>query len=441
MYVPNTQTKIKLHLGCGVVYKPGYLNIDKFDNSVADKICDADDLPFESNSIDKIESFHLIEHFDYIHCKYVLSEWFRVLKSTGKLIIESPDLEETFKKFKHSNLESKKTTLQWIYGVDGPGMQHKTGFDWELIKNLLSEIGFENIRREKPRVHLYEPGMRIVSQKPKNFLDKQLAACFRKRLRKELEISDSYLLIPLENWISEVFCIYSKEFKRNKETCFSKIISKTSLCNPRIPKIFLEECINVGLIEKEKIDDDLLNYLIQIEFHKKLFTLWVKRKKSIANDPREIFKNFIEDIESMITQCLSDKSLEYEERLSYINGLDPVDIKIFDFEVIQLEARKLFNQGVKQFFKRNFLEALNLFLESVKTNPANPLNYWNIARLRVILHYGVEKIAEDYKNALFLIPDKDAKKKIATELNNVLNKRSNLTAEIPISEDYKEDIL
>jgi predicted SAM-dependent methyltransferase len=430
------QRKIKLNLGCGIVYKPDYLNIDKFNNSVADEICDADDLPFEPNSIDTIETHHLIEHFDYIHCKYVLSEWFRVLKPTGTLIMETPDLEETFKKFKHSNLENKKTTLQWIYGINSPGMQHRTGFSWELIKNLLSEIGFENISSEKPSTHLYEPGIRIVCQKPKNFLDKQLAVCFRKRLKKELEISDSYLLIPLENWIIEVFDIYSKEFRHNKESCLNKIIAKSNICNPSMPKIFLEECINCGLIEKDKINNDLMNYLVKIEFHKKLFSLWTKRKKAIEDDLWKIFKNFIEDLESMIIQCLADKNLDYEERLSYIEGLNRVEIKIFDLQVIQLEARKLFNQGIKQFCKRNFLEALNLFLKSVKINPANPLNYWNIARLKIILNYEAEKIAEDYKNALFLILDKNAKKEIATELNNVLNKRSNLVPKIPIPEDY-----
>ncbi len=430
------QRKIKLNLGCGIAYRPGYLNIDKFDNSTADEICDAADLPLESNSVDTIEAHHLIEHFDYIHCKYVLSEWFRVLKSTGILIIETPDLKETFKKFKYSNLESKKTTLQWLYGIDSPGMQHKTGFSWELIKKLLSEIGFENITKEKPSTHLYEPGMKIVCQKPKNFLDKQLTACFRKRLKKDLKISNSYLLILLENWVIEVFDIYSEEFRHNKESCLNKIISKSSVCNPIIPKIFLEECINCGLIKKEKINNDLMNFLIKIEFHKKLFSLWVKKKKTTEDNIRKSFKNFIEDLESMIIQCLTDKSLNYEERLSYIKGLNIVEIKIFDFQVIQLKARELFNQGVKQFCKRNFSGALNLFLESVKINPANPLNYWNMARLKIILNYEIEKIVEDYKNALFLILDKNVQKEITTELNNVLNKRSSLVIKIPIPEDY-----
>jgi predicted SAM-dependent methyltransferase len=95
--------KLKLNLGCGIIYKAGYINIDKFDNSVADMVRDVDDLPFNSNSVDVIESNHLLEHFDYIHTIYALSEWFRVLKPDGVLILETPDLEKSFKKFISTN--------------------------------------------------------------------------------------------------------------------------------------------------------------------------------------------------------------------------------------------------------------------------------------------------------------------------------------------------
>lgn len=433
-----TQKKIKLNLGCGVVYRPGYLNIDKFNNLVADKICNADDLTFKLNSVDTIEAFHLIEHFDYIYSKYVLSEWFRVLKPAGILIIETPNLEESFKKFKFSNLENKKTTLQWIYGIDSPGMQHKTGFTFGLIKSLLEEIGFEKISKEKPRTHQYEPGMRILCWKPENFLNKQLFACFRKRLKKELKVDDSYILIPLENWINKIFGIYSEEFTKNKKNCVNKIISKASICNPLMPQIFLEECVNFGFVKKDEINNDLMNYLVEIEFHKKLFSLWLKRRKR-KNEIGEIFENFIKDLELIITQCLIDKN--YKERLSYIEELNSADIKIFDSQIIQLKARELFNQGVKEFHNRNFSKAFNLFLKSVKINPVNPLSYWNVARLKIILNYNVAEIAEDYKNILSLTKDKNTQKKLTLELNNVINKGSNSVPQMPILEDYQGNIL
>lgn len=102
--------KVRLNLGSGSIYKPGYVNIDKFD-SVADKVVDVCDLPYESNTVESIEASQLVEHFDYIHYKYILSEWFRVLKPSGTLILETPDLEKTFKKSKKTKSTDNNSYL------------------------------------------------------------------------------------------------------------------------------------------------------------------------------------------------------------------------------------------------------------------------------------------------------------------------------------------
>ena len=57
---------IKLNLGCGVYYKPGYINIDMFESEIADEIADICHLEYEDNSVDEIEASHIIEHFDVI---------------------------------------------------------------------------------------------------------------------------------------------------------------------------------------------------------------------------------------------------------------------------------------------------------------------------------------------------------------------------------------
>jgi len=429
-----TDGEIKLNLGCGIVYKPGYLNIDKFNSALADEICDAQDLPFDSNTVDRIEAIHLIEHFDYIHSKYVLSEWFRVLKPFGKLIIETPDLEKSFKKFNILPLEMKKVTLQWIYGIDSPGMQHKTGFSFKLIKDLLKEIGFEKISKEEPKTYLYEPGMRISCQKPEDCKEKELIASFRTKLKIALKIEDSFLLLILENWIKKLFDIFLKEFKKDRKEAITKMISKISICHPKLPQIFLREGENFGFLKKGEVNFGIMDYLIEIEFQKRLFTLWEKRKKRIGR-LQEDFENFILEIETFLRD-LVDENSNFKEKLSYIETLEPANIKIFDFQIIQLKARELFNQGVKEFFRKNFLKALNLFLKSVKINPNSPLSFWNAARLKIILNYKAREIENDYKNSLFLTLNKKVKNEIKKELKNFLTQRSNLIPKVPIPEDY-----
>ncbi|MEM5855117.1 MAG: methyltransferase domain-containing protein [Candidatus Aenigmatarchaeota archaeon] len=426
--------KIKLNLGCGPVYKPGYINIDKFDNTVADKICDVSNLPFKSNTVDLIEAYQLIEHFDYIHCKYILSEWFRILKPEGVLILETPDLEESFKKFISIDLENQKIMLQWFYGIDSLGFQHKTGFTFSLLRNLLEEVGFEKIFREEPKTHRYEPGMRIVCKKPKNFLKKQLFACFRKRLKSKLKTDDSYILIPLESWLKKIFDSYEK-LKEDKEACINEIISETAICNPYIPLAFLEECINFGIVKESEAKSkiNLLNFLVKTEFHKKVLSLWVKSKKNAGGVEQE-FKNFISYLKFSMLDILSTQA-DYKERFSYIINLEPIDIKIFDFYLVCLEAKKLFNIGIKEFYKKNFSKALSLFLKSSKLNPDNPLIYWNIARLGLILKLEKTKIVENYEKALSLITKKGDRKRIEIELKYTKNSRSDLIQKEPITED------
>ena len=90
------ENMIKLNLGCGIYYKPGYINIDKFESEIADEIADICHLQYEDNSVDEIEASHIIEHFDVITLPFLIAEWFRVLKPIGKLIIEAPDFNKGY---------------------------------------------------------------------------------------------------------------------------------------------------------------------------------------------------------------------------------------------------------------------------------------------------------------------------------------------------------
>ncbi|MFX0212426.1 MAG: methyltransferase domain-containing protein, partial [Candidatus Hodarchaeota archaeon] len=192
----------RLHLGCATTYYPDYVNIDFAEDSVADLICDARNLPYRANSVAKIVAHHLIEHFDYVNCKYLLSEWFRVLKPKGRLFLETPDLTKSVKKFSSGDINTKITSLNWIFGIDQEGLQHKTGFSVKLLRHLLTEIGFDDIRAKKSRTHQYEPGIRIECSKSQSYLKSQILAIIQIRVRNELPILETSHLTYLD---SEIF--------------------------------------------------------------------------------------------------------------------------------------------------------------------------------------------------------------------------------------------
>ena len=75
---------IRLNIGCGIVKLPGYLNCDLSPEVNPDKVVDLEkELPFKTNSVDKIVAHHVIEHVQNVIP--LLKDMYRVCKN-GALI-------------------------------------------------------------------------------------------------------------------------------------------------------------------------------------------------------------------------------------------------------------------------------------------------------------------------------------------------------------------
>jgi radical SAM protein with 4Fe4S-binding SPASM domain len=137
----------KLHLGCGDIILPDFINCDLF-NPKADLKCDVAKLPFEDNSIDEIYASHIIEHFHFYEAMDVLKEWCRVLKPGGKVMIETPDMYASCMKFisadarGRSNLYGHFFAQPWL-----PGQIHKFLFTEEQLAYHFSVCGYEKMQR------------------------------------------------------------------------------------------------------------------------------------------------------------------------------------------------------------------------------------------------------------------------------------------------------
>jgi ubiquinone/menaquinone biosynthesis C-methylase UbiE len=75
--------KIKVDLGCGNNKKKGFIGIDIAPLKQVDLVCDVEKygIPFQTNSIDAIVSFHFLEHVENV--PFVIKEIYRVLKRGG----------------------------------------------------------------------------------------------------------------------------------------------------------------------------------------------------------------------------------------------------------------------------------------------------------------------------------------------------------------------
>ena len=83
---------VRLHIGCGKRYIPGFLHVDILPAQHIDVVADVRNLDFaESGSVDLVYACHLLEHFGRMEYRAVLTEWLRVLKPGGILRLSVPD--------------------------------------------------------------------------------------------------------------------------------------------------------------------------------------------------------------------------------------------------------------------------------------------------------------------------------------------------------------
>lgn len=148
---------VKLHLGCGKRYIPGFVHVDLGDFPHIDFRRDIADLSvFGDDSVDVIYCSHSLEYFDRIQAESVLKEWFRVLKPGGTLRLAVPDFEALIQVY--LKCKSLDPILGPLYGrivikttKDEKVVYHKTCFDFESLKKLLGKCGFVNVHRYKWR--------------------------------------------------------------------------------------------------------------------------------------------------------------------------------------------------------------------------------------------------------------------------------------------------
>jgi predicted SAM-dependent methyltransferase len=138
---------VKLHLGCGSRFIPGYVHIDAVPFEHLDHVASIDQLDFiESDSVDVIYSCHVLEHFRRRDLPRVLKEWVRVLKSGGILRISVPDFESIVKIYSQTeNLDDVVGPLfgrqNYLYNF------HYNVFDFNSLSRNLEDCGLGKVAR------------------------------------------------------------------------------------------------------------------------------------------------------------------------------------------------------------------------------------------------------------------------------------------------------
>jgi SAM-dependent methyltransferase len=138
---------MKLHLGCGKRFLPGFVHIDAVDYPHVDHVSTIDNLSFvPDSSIDLIYNCHVLEHFKRRDVGRVLREWHRVLKPGGVLRTSVPDFAAVCEIYQRNHdiglvIGPIFGRQDYLYNI------HYNVFDFASLRCDLEAAGFSDIRK------------------------------------------------------------------------------------------------------------------------------------------------------------------------------------------------------------------------------------------------------------------------------------------------------
>jgi GT2 family glycosyltransferase len=160
-------SEIKLNLGCGSKLMPGFVNVDLY-NPDAELKMDVRKLNLKDNTAQEVHAYHVLEHFSPFEVNDVLTEWCRVLKPGGKLVMEVPDILEMCKRFEESDKNERYKLLNCIYGTTMPKGVPGHLFGWydEILSDHLYLNGFVNVNIYSIESNHWGYNLRAEAMKP-----------------------------------------------------------------------------------------------------------------------------------------------------------------------------------------------------------------------------------------------------------------------------------
>ncbi len=155
---------LKLNVGCGNVYFPGWVNID-IEAEGADLKHDLrEPLPYEDNAAEFIYNEHFIEHLTVQEGEVVLKDFYRVLKKGGVLRVATLDLDYIvyrycfnwkrqawISNYGYEWLETKAEMINLCFREWG----HQYLYNREELERRLRKAGFAEISRNKIYKSIY----------------------------------------------------------------------------------------------------------------------------------------------------------------------------------------------------------------------------------------------------------------------------------------------
>lgn len=145
----------KLNLGSGDMLMKDYINFDinpdwKRNGLTTDVVGDINDAltHFQDSYFEEVFCAHVIEHFRKTDAIELLKIFFKLLRPSGKAVLEGPDMIGAYEYYV-DRLKDVNQYIDMVFGKEkdrikyGAAMTHRSGWTKETMAAAMKEVGFE----------------------------------------------------------------------------------------------------------------------------------------------------------------------------------------------------------------------------------------------------------------------------------------------------------
>ncbi len=391
----NGSGKARLHLGCGLIHRPGWINLDRYATGAADARTNTLLLPFPDEIAEAILCRQVVEILGYVGTLYALYEWWRVLKPNGTLIIETPDRPVTFQAA--VDRETASLSLPWIFGSEQIGFGHRYLFDADELIHLVVESGFEIMSVEHLKFDQTHPTLELRAKR----MESTPASWFNARLHRAFITSGlvnpkdapSYL-VTLET-IAERACAFVTQSGREALT---QLVNLSARYSPKVTLCILDNLPRSADWDKEDLERAraLAQSLDAMQFPARLASHWRdipklpgKKQSLWAILEREI--SFYLAAQLFPGEGFDDIRKSFDAATAE-PSINDAKVTFFSEEVLNELALQLTASGVRALAYGDFNTATEYLELALKYQPDLIWPRWNLARLYLLLDHKLEAL-------------------------------------------------
>lgn len=374
---------MRLHLGCGLIHHPGWINLDRYATEAADLLADAVLLPFSDGCAEAVEALQLVEHLGYVGTLYALHEWARVLSPDGTLLIETPDRPATLRAALDG--ETSEAARPWLFGTERQGQSHRYLFAADELAQMAAKAGFEAVAVESTSRSPARPILRLTARRAADTPAIHFAIRFHRAMVISVVVEPSdapQYLAPLE-----AVCGRGCELVSSPGAeALIQLVSLAARYSPRVAACALDALPNTPAWPENELARArrLVAELAGERFPARLACRWRELPKLPAADGAWALLE--REISLYLTarlypgEGLDEVREAFEIATAELTPPD-LDVDFFCREALTDAARRLTARGVRAFARGEVERAAQVMEAAVGYDPDLIWPRWNLARL------------------------------------------------------------